>query len=401
MFRTAAVAAALLGAPLAASAQDQQLGARTKAMGGSYTAFEDDPVSVWLNPAGIATQPDQAALVYQTYTAYTRGEERGPGDTIVPTVEPETIQADPAYWPSYLGVVFQLGDAESPLALGICFARPYHLAYSMDQVTDPLQPDFVPEAQVAQSFWRLRAAVAKDFRIRPMGQAGFLTHVAVGLGLDNSFETWEYDGPDPQTSEPRDISDTTSGWGYGAGILVGLYEEPETFKVNLGLAYQSAVKYPFEIQTDILPAFDMPQQLNAGLTFYLLPGTPLRVTVDFQWIDWSETAEDPLFPGFPGFDDAVNISAGVEYRVPVSRTVSLYPRLGLRRFDAPWDDEDDLPMTAAYRLVLDTEGESFTIFTFGLGVGWVSDDQKARSVDLAVDIGGDSPNLALGVTYEF
>ncbi len=30
----------------AALAQDQQLGARTKAMGGSYTAFEDDPVSV-------------------------------------------------------------------------------------------------------------------------------------------------------------------------------------------------------------------------------------------------------------------------------------------------------------------------------------------------------------------
>ena len=47
----------LFSAHLAVSAQDQQLGARTKAMGGSYTAFEDDPVSIWLNPAGIATQP--------------------------------------------------------------------------------------------------------------------------------------------------------------------------------------------------------------------------------------------------------------------------------------------------------------------------------------------------------
>ena len=37
---------ALLGALMLSStavAQDQQLGARTKAMGGSYTAFEDDP----------------------------------------------------------------------------------------------------------------------------------------------------------------------------------------------------------------------------------------------------------------------------------------------------------------------------------------------------------------------
>ena len=39
-----------------ASAQDFQVGARTKGMGGSYTAFEDDPTSIWLNPAGIATQ---------------------------------------------------------------------------------------------------------------------------------------------------------------------------------------------------------------------------------------------------------------------------------------------------------------------------------------------------------
>ncbi|HYE99820.1 MAG TPA: hypothetical protein VEJ18_12960, partial [Planctomycetota bacterium] len=57
-------------AVLPAAAQDQQLGARTKAMGGSYTAFEDDPVSIWLNPAGIATQPHALSLVYQTYPTY-------------------------------------------------------------------------------------------------------------------------------------------------------------------------------------------------------------------------------------------------------------------------------------------------------------------------------------------
>ena len=54
----------------AAAAQDQQVGARTKAMGGSYTAVEDDPVSVWLNPGGIATQTDALAVAYQTYTSW-------------------------------------------------------------------------------------------------------------------------------------------------------------------------------------------------------------------------------------------------------------------------------------------------------------------------------------------
>jgi hypothetical protein len=200
----AGLLAALAGAG-AAWAQDQQLGARTKAMGGSYTAFEDDPVSVWLNPAGIATQPDQVAVAYQTYTAYPRGRERGPGDTVVFTVEPETVQGDPAFWPSYLGLVFQAGDVESPMAVGFCFARPYLLSYSMDQVTDPLQTSFVPEANVEQSLSRFRVAFAKDFRIRRPAEPGFLTHLAVGVGLDVGWERWEFSGP------AEDESDTGSG----------------------------------------------------------------------------------------------------------------------------------------------------------------------------------------------
>ena len=76
--RTLTTSLVLLVCAATASAQDQQLGARTKAMGGSYTAFEDDPVSVWLNPAGIATQPDQLSIAYQTYTAYPKGRSADP-----------------------------------------------------------------------------------------------------------------------------------------------------------------------------------------------------------------------------------------------------------------------------------------------------------------------------------
>src|SRR5258707_10755576 len=142
----------LLVCAATASAQDQQLGARTKAMGGSYTAFEDGPVSVWLNPAGIATQPDQLSIAYQPYTAYPKGRHRGPGDSVEFTVKPVTIAGDPALLPSYLGFVFQVGDAAAPLAIGICYAQPYLLDYAMDQVKDPNQPQFVPEAEVQQVF---------------------------------------------------------------------------------------------------------------------------------------------------------------------------------------------------------------------------------------------------------
>src|SRR5262245_65054811 len=111
---------ALLSLVATAAAQDQQLGARTKAMGGSYTAFEDDPVSVWLNPAGIASQPDQMSIAYQTYTAYPKGLERGPNDTVGFSTQATTVWSDPALLPSFIGFVFQVGSSEEPMAVGLC-----------------------------------------------------------------------------------------------------------------------------------------------------------------------------------------------------------------------------------------------------------------------------------------
>ena len=385
----------MLTAALAVSAQDQQLGARTKAMGGSYTAFEDDPVSVWLNPAGIATQPDQLSIAYQTYTAYPKGQERGPGDTVVFTVEPEPVMGDPALLPSFLGMVFQLGDPENPLAIGVCYARPYLLNYAMDRVSDPNQTTFQPEAEMEQSFYRFRVAVAKDFLFQERGAAGFFTHLAVGGGLDIGFEKWQFSGLG------QDITDTATGFGFGLGILLGVYDNTESFKINFGVAYSSAVNYDFEIEPDVLPAFDMPQQLNVGMTFYLLQGLPLRITTDFQFIEWEETAEDPLYSQFDGFENAINYSIGFEYRIPLSATVNLYPRFGFRRFDAPWADETDLPMTGPYRLVLDTDDEVFSIFTFGGGISWTTDAGKLRALDVAGDVGGDAFNMAMGFTFEF
>jgi len=48
-------------------------------MGGSYTAFEDDPVSIWLNPAGISTQVHYIPLLHHPLHA-----ARCPGDLARP-----------------------------------------------------------------------------------------------------------------------------------------------------------------------------------------------------------------------------------------------------------------------------------------------------------------------------
>ena len=115
---------AFLTLATAAAAQDQQVGARTKAMGGSYTAFEDDPVSVWLNPGGISTQPDAMAVSYQTFTAWEIQIEQSILSGADPEVEPTRSWNEPAFVPSYLGVVLQTGTPESPSAFGFCFTSP-------------------------------------------------------------------------------------------------------------------------------------------------------------------------------------------------------------------------------------------------------------------------------------
>src|SRR5262245_20635504 len=136
--RLATTGAVFLALAASAWAQDQQLGARTKAMGGSYTAFEDDPVSVWLNPAGIATQTTSGSIAYQTYTTYplSRTKVNGSSD-VVTTAEAESNFADPAFIPSYLGFVFHVGAPDSGMAIGVCYAQPYHLNYSFDHLQDP------------------------------------------------------------------------------------------------------------------------------------------------------------------------------------------------------------------------------------------------------------------------
>src|SRR5262245_33227260 len=95
-------------------APDEPLSARAKAMGGSYTALQDDPVLVWLNPAGIATQPSQLSIAYQTYTAYPLHEDSGPGPSSPPvfSTKAQTVLADPEFVPSYLGAVFPVGKPE-------------------------------------------------------------------------------------------------------------------------------------------------------------------------------------------------------------------------------------------------------------------------------------------------
>src|SRR6185295_17449978 len=99
-------------------------------------------------------------------------------------------------------------------------------------------------------------------------------------------------------------------------------------------------------------------------------GLPLRLTVDAQIIQWSKAVRHSLLSGVGSFRDVTNFSIGGEYAIPASDRVKLYPRAGLRLFNAPWKDEDDLPAVGLQRLGIKTKSGSFIIGSAGLGVGW-------------------------------
>jgi len=381
-------------------AQDQQVGARTKAMGGSYTAFEDDPVSIWLNPGGIATQTDGGTIDYQTYTLYDLKTSSSGGAS---TTRSQLGWSDPAFLPSYLGATFQLGSSDSPQALGICFATPFRLRLvylPYDFTTGAPAP--APGLTVDQSFYRIRSAYARDFRIK---SEGWFTHLAVGLGVDVNITDWTFTefktingGTDTATLT---VTDRNVGFGGGAGLLLGVYDNRDNFKVNFGAAWQSSANYQFSINAVDVPLFDWPNQFQGGLTFYMLEGLPLRLTVDAQVIEWASAVRHSLLSGVSSFRNVTNYSAGAEYALVASERVKLYPRVGVRLFNAPWSDQNNLPAVGLQRLSIDTKSGSFVIGSFGLGIGWASDAGKSRMFDLGVDIGGDQPGLALAFTMEF
>ena len=396
--------AAFLCLAASAYAQDQQVGARTKAMGGSYTAFEDDPVSVWLNPAGIATQPDAMALAYQTYTVYDVDFTPAlfAGDD--PFGSAHVSWNDPALIPSYLGFVFHLGTPDSPQALGFCFTAPYQLRFPVSSVIDT---DIIG-ANFEQLFYRFRGAYARDFRFQPPGSEGLFTHLSVGFGLDLAISRLEFKEFAPNAIPGAVLNErrTDVAVGGGAGLLVGVYDNTRNFKVNLGLAYQSKVHFNFGLSQWFVSQFDWPNQYQAGLTIYLFEGMPLRLTADVQRIEWDRATVDSNLPDGNNFENLNNYSFGAEYALKLpslAPSITFYPRAGVRRVDAPWQSTNgqELPAIRNRRMVIRPDEEVYTVGSAGLGIGWSSEAGKSRSFDFAFDFGGDVNNFAMGFTAEF
>jgi hypothetical protein len=393
--------AALLLAAAPAAAQDFQVGSRAKGMGGSYTAFGDDPVAVWCNPAGTAQQASQFAITFQSFTQY---EFDSFSDPLPPVSvgEPEQGLLDPPISPSFAGVVYQAGDADLEMAVSLAYIRPFQIKYVyLYDDPDPLAPDLL--SQTDQQFSRIRTAFGISFKLREGN--GFLTRLALGAAVDfvhTKYREIDQD-PDP-AADTQTYEDSESTAGIGAGLLATLVQS-DAFQLDLGAAWNSEADFDFDLDKRIFPVWDWPALASAGLAVYLGEGYPFRLTVDAQWIAWEDAVGDPA-PGLEGFDDTLSFSAGAEYRFTLRPSLWLFVRSGFKSYDTPWGSESKLPALGQSRLTIETEGDRIEIFTAGLGLYWArkSADGQSRvsGIDLAVELFGETTYLmAVGFNYQF
>jgi hypothetical protein len=372
-------------------AQDQIVGTRAKGMGGGYTAFDDEPTSIWLNPAGIAGQPTQITIHYQSFTAYEPKTEPGTGSG---KGFSETTYSSPLIIPSYAGVVWRLGSPESPRSFGAAYISAFHVDFTYDTDGADGQFDLIAD----QRFDRVRWAFAQGLRLRPVGDAGWFPSLSFGVAVDIGYTEVKIT---QFGANGRSFEDSDGALSGGVGVLTTVFDNLSSCRIAWGLATQFPIKYDLQVSTGQAPLFDWPVQVSSGIAVHMLEGAPLRASADVQYVGWDRATDKSDLPGVPDFDATLSVSVGLEYRVDFAQDIFVTPRVGYRRFDAPWGRSSNLPAIDNRQLVIDTEGGAFDIYSAGLSVTWRTEDGRTRTVDLAIDFGGDRINTAIGYVHEF
>src|SRR5262249_17311054 len=251
------------------------------------------------------------------------------GDTIPPSVRGDAEQGllDPPISPSFLGVVVRMGEGDVDMAASIAYIRPFQIKYVYD-FFDPIDPNENLITQTDQQYSRFRAAYGISFRLL---DSPFLRTLALGVALDFVYTHFKEIDQSPQPGrDTQTFEDSETSIGYGAGILMTGYES-ESFRVDVGAAYNSRVHFHFDLDPAIYPVWDYPPLASGGLAFYIGETYPLRVTLDVQWIGWKGAVGAPA-PGFDSFHNTYSYSAGAEYRFKIGEKHRLFARAGVKSY---------------------------------------------------------------------
>lgn len=387
----------MLAAATTASAQDTQISARAKGMGGSYTAFGDDPIAIWQNPAGTATQMTKLALSYQSFITYEFANAMIGGATLnLPGASQATLN-EPQIQPSFLGLVVSLSDKDLSHAFSFGFINPLNLTLVWTETGGGI-------LESTQQSARFRFGYAVDLTVVKSGK-GWLTHIAVGGGIDWGSTTYQDRSPDF-----AGVADRESRFGFGVGILATVFSDGEGLSVDIGASYNSELDFQGNIPRTgptSRPFIDWPAEWSVGIAVYI---QRLKLTAAVQGVLWKGAATASSVGGMSSFENTLTASGGIEYAVHLTDKVTAFVRAGVRRFDAPWDDATLTPFGSnmalnvavdRWALSIDTDDEVFLMATVGAGIYWTAEGGKKRGFDFGVEIGGDKVTLAIGYVHEF
>jgi hypothetical protein len=373
------VLAVFMAVATAAAAQDVQVGARAKGMGGSYTAFGDDATAIWYNPAGLATQRSKIAVTYQSYVTYEFNNGAGglPGD-------PQATLQEPGFVPSFAGIVLALGDEKIRHAFSFAYISPMNMSMTWNNGGVAVH--------TKQTISRMRVGYGGDIKLSDKG-TGFLPHIALGGAVDWGSTQFE------QIMAGATTKDQESDFGYGAGVLLTVFDDGAGLSVDVGVSGNSQLDFQYNVNENTTPVFDWPAMYAIGIAIYV---KQLKVTADLQVVNWEDAVGGSTVAGVDDFENAVNLGLGAEYAIAATDQLTILPRAGLRIYDAPWDDEDPLTVGIGNnRLSIDTNEESFVLFSLGVGVYFTTKEGLKRGFDLAVTFGGDKITIAVSYTHDF
>ncbi len=257
--------------------QQNQHGARAKAMGGAFTAVANDPSAIYWNGAGL-TQFSGTKLMIGTHILAPASTFRG----VAPSTEYSYMESQ-IFTPTHLFISHTLDNG---LAFGLGFTQPFG---SGTKWGEDWVGRYIATQTKLQTFVLL-PTVAYEFYDGFSVSATFVYSWANVL-IERMITQYPFEGDAKVSLE----GDASSAFGYNFGLM-----GKPTDWLTLGVSFRSEVEYNFEgtatttgsdvlaanfPQGDIAATLVTPMNITGGIAVDLTDR--LKISMDYQWVGWS------------------------------------------------------------------------------------------------------------------
>lgn len=271
--------------------QQNQHGARAKAMGGAFTAVANDPSAIYWNGAGL-TQLSGTRIMLGTHLLTPSSTFRG----IAPSTGYSYMKSQ-LFTPSHF---FASHNFDNGLAIGLGFTSPYG---SGTKWNEDWVGRYITTETKLQTFILMPTVAYEVFDGFSLS-ASFIYSFANVL-IERMIPQYPFEGDAKISLE----GDENFAYGYNFGLL---YKPAKWFSV--GASFRSEVEYGFEgtatatgspqlvdrfPKGDISATLVTPMNIVGGIAVDVTE--QLKLSADFQWVGWS--SYDSLAVDFADYPD--------------------------------------------------------------------------------------------------